>query len=808
DGDLLSTTPYNNVEKGLRENVLKPPAGPTTVLNDNVQEHSLSDESKTLKIDVNYTIRNELRRQPIVEQCSWIGCSRIEELVINYTQTICLEQCDGTYGDCTDTPKFSGEIPCCCWDDPGNSDPGSWPCPQFPNNIYERLCCGSMECSDPACESVCFPKLLKKKEKHDCNCEYACWGCWHMGGETLDYPVTKTNPDTEEEEIVYEEINDTSTVVSKPYGDHLTIENPADNDVSEVTVNITGRIYYNYSGAPTFTAGYITFKSNVSDKKGDIDVFSGFKLDVPDVAVLEFSAKKYPSIHDMTVLESTLPREYMIVQTKPETTTLLLPDSNRLPYLLNMTRHCYTDWFSQYADSEDSLEPLYFRWLRNPVKKFYYTFDSYTATATKYSWATPIILTDRSRTGAGGVFVVDDPFCTNYFSDPAYNIGLYRNFHEDEPRYYDYTGVYMNPLDVEQGLEVKNFNPDKLENVKMTKRSKSINSAYVRYAPDCKSRPYDQAKLSCFGNLVGLCPDMCTEVAQKICNDGVCDCNYTKEYERTYPLVNDTCNGVKDWKVSPLARCEGAPGVYKSFCSDGVFHAYWADVFQYKYKWNSSINSCDLQYIKNCTPENITTQSYTLIFESNSLDKSDWDKANLTVYHNLRSASMNPLGAGSPCAEDEHEINAGGITLKVEKPHPKKYFFEEDYDVGSKKFKFTVKEMDLCNGDVLDSGAKKLYIEFSEPYSDHTGWYSTGSVLDVKDRQQDINYKFQSYDGLHTDKGNSGRTLSKSTNPMCDYLMNNLWFLLVAFFAVMSYRFFSGKAMDFKDMYDEFKGKK
>jgi hypothetical protein len=48
----------------------------------------------------------------------------------------------------------------------------------------------------------------------------------------------------------------------------------------------------------------------------------------------------------------------------------------------------------------------------------------------------------------------------------------------------------------------------------------------------------------------------------------------------------------------------------------------------------------------------------------------------------------------------------------------------------------------------------------------------------------------------------------QANTPMCDYFMNNLWVLIVAYAAVMSYRFFSGKAADFKDMWDEFQGKK
>jgi hypothetical protein len=41
-----------------------------------------------------------------------------------------------------------------------------------------------------------------------------------------------------------------------------------------------------------------------------------------------------------------------------------------------------------------------------------------------------------------------------------------------------------------------------------------------------------------------------------------------------------------------------------------------------------------------------------------------------------------------------------------------------------------------------------------------------------------------------------------------DYICENWWILFVGFMAVMSYRFFSGRAMDFQDYFDEFRGKK
>ena len=52
------------------------------------------------------------------------------------------------------------------------------------------------------------------------------------------------------------------------------------------------------------------------------------------------------------------------------------------------------------------------------------------------------------------------------------------------------------------------------------------------------------------------------------------------------------------------------------------------------------------------------------------------------------------------------------------------------------------------------------------------------------------------------------RIAATSNTPTCNYLMNNVWILIIAYAAVVSYRFFSGRAIDFKEMWEEFQGKK
>ena len=43
---------------------------------------------------------------------------------------------------------------------------------------------------------------------------------------------------------------------------------------------------------------------------------------------------------------------------------------------------------------------------------------------------------------------------------------------------------------------------------------------------------------------------------------------------------------------------------------------------------------------------------------------------------------------------------------------------------------------------------------------------------------------------------------------MWSYILEAWWIFVIAFFVVMSYRFFTGRAMDFQDYFDELRGKK
>jgi len=106
---------------------------------------------------------------------------------------------------------------------------------------------------------------------------------------------------------------------------------------------------------------------------------------------------------------------------------------------------------------------------------------------------------------------------------------------------------------------------------------------------------------------------------------------------------------------------------------------------------------------------------------------------------------------------------------------------------------------------------KCVYIEFKYPYADKTGYYRADDTItfDVSggaDINADVG--INSYAGMMQTRLQPISIAVPKNLEVWDYLCDNLYFLLIAYAAVMAYRFFSGRALDFKDMIDEYKGKK
>ncbi|MFH1403214.1 MAG: hypothetical protein ABIH11_02980 [Candidatus Altiarchaeota archaeon] len=103
-----------------------------------------------------------------------------------------------------------------------------------------------------------------------------------------------------------------------------------------------------------------------------------------------------------------------------------------------------------------------------------------------------------------------------------------------------------------------------------------------------------------------------------------------------------------------------------------------------------------------------------------------------------------------------------------------------------------------------------VYVKFEAPYSNKSGWYPIGSEIELeRDLGMDITLSLK----LDSDSGAYESLIYWYVIPVTntlttDYCCNNAWVFLVALAALMAYRFFSGRAMDFQDAWDELMGKK
>ena len=790
-----SVTPYDDRGRIEYGNVLPSPPNPHTVLNTDILMHTLRQDTRELRVDVNYTIHHEIIRMPYVNQCMWIGCSRVEETVVSYTEQIWREVgCEKNWtlhNETTFPQDENSSAPHCCTN---QAQPHRFPC----ISTYDTIEC---ENSGGEMQDV----SLRQAIKHDCDCSYFCWGCWHFDGVTDHYPITDNESNT-----VIERIADTSTVSAKTYGEHLTIENPINRPNSSSNISVEGMIFYGIPGAPAWSNAHFTIRS--FDSKKGIDIFSAAMMEVEERISFKLKAKQFPKMHELTALQSTLALDFIIVQNEPETHDRIPNSGLEMPLnILNLTNECRL-WDGSVISASD---PLYLRWINNPVKKYYFFDDVFTGYKTRYSWEYPIILVDANN-----------PQCMEYIYDKTYNIGNFRNYHEDEPRYYDYVGAYMAPLDIETGLEIVNWDASFLGNIEQErlKREKPLQNVHARYAPACDhhtlkdhSRIYDPPDKI-------IAPDMCSNISEiklKVEPDGtrVWDCEYLPKYEWDYPISYELCVDARDWRISGLFRCEGVPSKYKSYCAEGIYHALWLDVFQFRYRWNDDNGTCDIQMMKECEPKAIQPNAYTLIFEPQSiLTKNDWDDMEMSVYNILRSITFDPVGDSDPCSESAHTIRTGGLNLETEKIRPQDPAIVGTHLPGTGMMQLEFRSIDRCQDDTITylpndgpQTVRGIYAKFGFPYTKHTGFYRVGETIEVNvSSELDITANLMFFD-------DSGFTKSRTVfreievrtyRGALDYLCANFWIIIIAYAAVMAYRLFSGRALDLQDAWDEFKGKK
>ncbi|MBD3387667.1 MAG: peptidoglycan DD-metalloendopeptidase family protein [Candidatus Altiarchaeales archaeon] len=791
-----------------KDNLLteKPPA-PASVMHEDKQEVQLSPETRYLNVGLKYSVINEMKRELLVKQCGWQGCSRLEEKVISYRweqweEIIVNDITCETEWFVTHNEVYAGDFtpPCCCRGNQPRTPYTQDPIPfQWDNdNPPAHSWC---ECTYwTTCNGV--PIELECYYYHDCRCDYTCWGCWHHDSVNLaDYLVTKDKGPCEWE-IVYEKMKDYSRIWADDYGDHLRVENPIDSGNSEAVIKVNGTIQHGHedSSNENWAFAYLNFKavdeeSTRSPGRFVYDLFDGFTLTIEDAyeqyLMMDFTPKKYYPWHDGTALQSTLPQDWKEV-------------TEENARLLDLAKECYKTRLTppgQEIDLEyETSDPLYVRWTYNPSKKSHFFIDQFSAYGSQYTWKHPLWLVDKGRAE-----------CYNYIYEISSNIGLLRNFHEDEPHYYDFAALYWRMQDVERGLDDDNWRVDEWTNVRFLKKSKPIGKAYVRYALYCDSEEWRDVDYQC--SSIQDCPPMCNQIADLVCEGGRCDCEYKEEFENLYPIDNETCKDLNKWVLSGLVPCEGVPSKYRNHCAEEEFKAYWLDHFQFRYKWNFGESKCNIEYLKECEPKGIAPQSYTLILDSNSLTEYELGFTDIEVYTPFQSQDFPAFGDAPICPDGaQHGAGSGGLTVRVNKPPPEEFYLESDFNENSRIIKVWPAVLNVCTNQSSEDGydpyCKHFYIQFQHPYIEYTGWYDLNEEIMFP-----VDRLITAVITCHDDHGFKRSVPFVDTVPVdkppefCDYLMDNLWVLLIAFAAVMSYRFFSGKALDFAKARDEFDGK-
>jgi len=603
--------------------------------------HSLNDKTTMFEIMLQYTAKHPIVRRPLAQSCIWYGCSADQ-----YCAWVDL------YDVCEDGSMYVVYMDC-----------GSSPC-------------GPCEYHDGYPKH--FIKIGSEGEEIDCWTHYKerdcirCWGTyWHWG---CDYPVSDEDPAGGYHESmpdVLEEINDTSWVEAKPYGSHLETSRPLGNPNSHARVRVTGYVDYKW-GDTSDELDYRDFRVNGSlrisskDSNGG-DLLGGFELLVPDSIMVSFVAKDYPAIHELYIMDSTPDRRKIYINRKMQD-------------MLHI----------QKCDNADT-NYNYFHFVINPMKKYYYAAQGkatqegasrvfFSAIGEFYSWDVTLMCKE------GG-----------WFRDPTTEyIGMFRNFHEDEARYWDYVGFYPQRKDL------------------------------------------TTAEYSLTGNETTTASETFTS-------------KKTPEEE----------SGIKS-KIG--------------------------------YDYN--------------------TYEYTFNFSTQSIASETFENSRIRVYSDYRYIELHPfreeMGQSLSCSKD-HIVETLGSTYKdIYMRHPVSMSMEktnEDNETASFKMKVT----DQCTGSDVSDG--KFYIKFNFPYTNYSGMYDLGQEVTVVKMSKRITFtgEYTGYGGISSagyQPAEQGFEIQVDYKDLFDYIYENLLVITIAFVALMSYRFFSTKRMDFQEMWDEWKGKK
>lgn len=665
--------PQPDSPRERKQNILPPPEDPWTLLRYEAlppRGHKLQDTTKEMWVEAKFHANTSLRRYAFAHQCMWLGCSMTEHVLVDVEERTWSTGCVGAGCRCAGycTNPTTGDPETCSCDQATTGYPVcnfltgeelDFIPPERPSDDDYMCTAGSyvesiggedgLAC-DPSNGGTCaigcriggyvYGDWCFKTEIHQvCKCRNLCWGCWHnwhAGGHDdnhvkkywLGYPATDDEGNIAlehfNEHAVVEAVDETSPSApsnSKHYGTHLTLSKPIETDfpATHIYLNWSRGSMYAGEGAEYYSQGWIKvlardvnngptggFPPGMGAGVTDLDILGAIEITIPEIATYKYFNRQYPQIHDLTALWSA-----------PSTFNYTYSDHDVVKFLKKEACHRIDD------------DKNYYFTQINPLKKYYYAHDQYHAQGFRYSWS--ITLTCET----GGF----------WWFDSYANVGLLRNFHEDEFLYWDMAGIY--PQDMVHQYPSTEKEPDSFQNVIQYEYSEDHKQRFDKviglYAPDCSHCKYCNPPLSTLHKDQKPKFEMCRPGVGQSTGTG---CEYR---DGVAPVSEAECKRGEsgtglDAKITPPINCNSPQSPYQDYCDylgTEMYRTYVFDTLRVKYWWDGS--ECETEIVDDCEFIELEPQSHNIFFFSKSLNQTDFEDIELTIYETYRSIGRKPF---------------------------------------------------------------------------------------------------------------------------------------------------------------------
>ncbi|MFH1787955.1 MAG: hypothetical protein ABH834_01085 [Candidatus Altiarchaeota archaeon] len=479
-------------------NVFPLPSHPYTHLNwfnmpNYGEDWSLQDDSANISVDLNYTINATLTRAPLAMQCLWDGCLHHTGWASAYGGGFdppCGTEHDRVYWGDWEKRWCVGSCPCNDWDEStcvaqqsnGQGGKADWidawvKCMEWTNYTCGYIGPIPIECC------ICAHEDSNSTDSWwvwNFAWQFRCVSCWNH--DRCDYPLSESGGSGGGNKRFLEEINDSSVVVAASYGTKFSISRPLGpgyTPTDKMKVNITG--YIDTYGDHNVTA-YIRIKA-------EPDLLNGFNIRFPEKFYFEYTAKTYPTEHELYRTQRTweldecihhptitdFPGDESLLWCPEASGSLDYVECGDYPPYENLKPPGEKEFESQTLMCLDTKtkdfytmimklrqpENAYLVLVNNPLKKWNHYYDLFLAVDKNYTWELPLYGIDA------GVFWFD----AMTWVDASQALGVARNFHEDEANYYDLAALYpqLKRPDREYAMLYRNFTVTNLHGVKLNK---------------------------------------------------------------------------------------------------------------------------------------------------------------------------------------------------------------------------------------------------------------------------------------------------------------------------------------------------